>query len=284
MIRRNRVLLSAALALLLAGPCMGCKAEDDIVVVRTPEPDESKLVEIHTEVAQQEHRVTADGSGELSVLPDTVQISGILRFRATNSENASSLATIGRAYVSRAMRALGVASADITFEDTAIREMTQEDRAFFEAESAEAEPELEDPQDTDDGEAEPAATPEPEEEAEKVVYTHIAECAFSITLQDVDLLTRAQKEMDSIENLYVAEFQTVYLLADYEGAYRAALALALENARLKAETVAMAGGVKLGKLAEATVSPMDTEAVRTAQAANEPITVTAQLIASYLLE
>ncbi len=290
----------AALLVLLAALCMGCKPEDEIVpVVRTPEPGADKLVEVHNEVVRPEHIVTVDGASELALLPDAVELSVVLRFRADSAENASSLVTIGRAHVSRAMRTLGVAAADISFGPSSVRELTGEDELFFAEAAPEDTPEsaaaedmgdadASDPEAGDGGEApgeegaEDAGEAEAPEEA--IVYTHMAECTFTVMLRSVETLARARRQIDEVENLYVSEVQTVYMLSDYEQAYRDALTAALENARLKAEALAEAGGGRLGKLAMVMEAPRDTEAVLTSEAADVPIILRARLSAGYVVE
>ena len=202
--QRIRILILLLAAALLVC-CFGCKAEEEIKPLPTPQPSGPDVI-VNNEQYPPEHVIEVSGHGEFIATPDYATITLSVQGAAETAEAASANCEENKQSVLEVATSLGVRRSDIVSAGATI-------------------------------------TPQ-QREADGAIVGYSATESIIITAHDV---TTANSVVSGIIDASVCELKSVtYSLLDSSAAYQKALVSAMEDALLKAQTLAEAGGVTVG--------------------------------------
>ncbi len=207
--QRYRALMLLTVAALLA-LCLGCKAEEEIKPLPTPQPSGPDVI-VNNQQNPPEHIIEVSGYGEYIATPDYATITLSVQGSAETAEAASAICGQNKQSVLDVATSLGVRNADIVNAGVTI---TAQQR-----------------------------------ESDGAITGYIAAELIIITAHDVNT---ANTVVSGIIDASVCELKSVtYSLHDSSSAYQKALVLAMEDALIKAQTLAASSGVEVGALVSA---------------------------------
>ena len=85
-----RLILSAAVIVLMLGTLAACKEQDDIVPGPTAKPEQPNVI-VNNEAVEPDHTIVVSGYGEVIAEPDFATINIVTAGASATSEEASSL-------------------------------------------------------------------------------------------------------------------------------------------------------------------------------------------------
>ena len=120
-----RLLLCAALTMLMAGTLAACKEESEIVPGPTAKPEQPNVI-VNNEAVEPDHTIVVSGYGEVIAEPDFATISIVTVGASATSEEASSLCETMTAQVKEIAGAQNVLTKNLTVSGVTLSSTTRE--------------------------------------------------------------------------------------------------------------------------------------------------------------
>ncbi len=120
-----RLILCAAVIVLLLGTLAACKEQDDIVPGPTAKPEQPNVI-VNNEAVEPDHTIVVSGYGEVIAEPDFATINIVTVGASATSEEASSLCETMTAQVKEIAGAQNVLSKNLTVSGVTLSSTTRE--------------------------------------------------------------------------------------------------------------------------------------------------------------
>ena len=120
-----RLILSAAVIVLMLGTLAACKEQDDIVPGPTAKPEQPNVI-VNNEAVEPDHTIVVSGYGEVIAEPDFATINIVTVGASTTSEEASSLCEAMTAQVKEIAGTQNVLSKNLTVSGVTLSSTTRE--------------------------------------------------------------------------------------------------------------------------------------------------------------
>lgn len=204
---------------------------------------QSAEIVVNHELEAPEHTVNVSGHGEVIATPDFATITVGVHATADTAENASAQCETNMQKVYDTAMSFGVAKVDASMTGIDITAQLRE--------------------------------------ADGAVTGYVASETITVVVRNVKI---ASTVMSTIIDAGASEISGItYSLVDASSAYQQALAKAMEDAKAKADAVAIAAGVKLGDVASVVETPYNDSKLMGVTFESSQIIVSADVSVSYLI-